>query len=209
MALAHPSDERRSAPPSLARRHALRAPQTASGGPRRRTPPHARRTVPQTLTTSGKTRLRYDRARRRAQKPQSTTVATVTVTGKRPCGFFCSVGRFFFGPHGVALGIMAIGGGPEDPVTDALAGVEEAEAAAAEYSTTATVAKNAATRPFVNSPLTAQEIQATGTGVPDPGGIPGALRYDVPGTFNGSQGTYELVIDPQTNTVYHFNFVTH
>ena len=150
-----------------------------------------------------------DPAEPRAPVPQSTTVATVTVTGKRPCGFFCSVGRFFFGPHGVALGIMAIGGGPEDPVTDALAGVEEAEAAAAEYSTTATVAKNAATRPFVNSPLTAQEIQATGTGVPDPGGIPGALRYDVPGTFNGSQGTYELVIDPQTNTVYHFNFVTH
>jgi len=62
-------------------------------------------------------------------------------------------------------------------------------------------------RPFVKSPLTAQEIQATGSGVPDPGGLPGALRYDVPGSFNGSSGTYELVVNPETNTVYHFNFV--
>ena len=120
MALAHPSDERRSAPPSLARRHALRAPQTASGGPRRRTPPHARRTVPQTLTTSGKTRLRYDRARRRAQKPQSTTVQEVVVHA-RPCGFFCHAGRIV-----EAIGIVLIGGGPEDPVADAAATVEAA-----------------------------------------------------------------------------------
>jgi hypothetical protein len=35
----------------------------------------------------------------------------------------------------------------------------------------------------------------------------GARRYDVPGTFNGYSGTYELVIDPNSNFVYHFNFV--
>ena len=56
--------------------------------------------------------------------------------------------------------------------------------------------------------VTAQEIQAAGSGVPDPGGLPGALRYDVPGSFNGSSGTYELAIDPKTNTVYHFNLVS-
>ena len=72
MALAHPSDKRRSAPPSLARRHAVRAPQTASGGLRRPTQPRARRSALQSLAASGKTRLRYDRARRGALLPQST-----------------------------------------------------------------------------------------------------------------------------------------
>lgn len=76
------------------------------------------------------------------------------------------------------------------------------------YTLTDTVEKNLASRPYLNSPLTIQEIQDTGLGVPDPGGIPGALRYDVPGTFNGSQGTWELVVDPNTNTVYHFLFTS-
>jgi hypothetical protein len=62
-------------------------------------------------------------------------------------------------------------------------------------------------RPYLNSPLTIQEIQATGTGVRDPGGIPGALRYNVPGVFRGSQGVWELVVDPNSKKIYHFNFV--
>jgi len=37
---------------------------------------------------------------------------------------------------------------------------------------------NASSRPYVNSPLTIQEITGTGCGIPDPGGLPGALRYD-------------------------------
>lgn len=74
------------------------------------------------------------------------------------------------------------------------------------YNFTNTVEGNAASRPYINSPLTIQEIEATGKGVPDPGGLPNALRYDVPGTYNGSRGTYQLVIDPKTNTVYHFLF---
>lgn len=82
----------------------------------------------------------------------------------------------------------------------------EANAARAEYNLTRTVEGNLASRPYLNSPLTMGEIRATGRGVPDPGGIPGALRYDVPGSFNGSQGTYELVVHPDTNTVYHFLF---
>jgi hypothetical protein len=88
-------------------------------------------------------------------------------------------------------------------VADALWGTGEATS---EYTLTQTVQNNLATRPYLNSPLLVQEIESTGLGVPDPGGIPGALRYDVPGAFNGSQGTYQLVIHPETNTIYHFLF---
>jgi hypothetical protein len=61
-------------------------------------------------------------------------------------------------------------------------------------------------RPYLQSPLTINEIISTGTGVPDPGGLPGGLRYDVSGEFRGSSGTWELVVDPNTKTIYHFNF---
>lgn len=50
------------------------------------------------------------------------------------------------------------------------------------------------------------EIMAAGKPIPDPGGIPGGLRWDVPGTFRGSEGTWELVIYPETEVIYHFNF---
>ena len=42
--------------------------------------------------------------------------------------------------------------------------------------------------------------------VPDPGGVPGGLRWDVPGAVNGSKGTWELVIDTKSSTVLHFVF---
>jgi hypothetical protein len=58
----------------------------------------------------------------------------------------------------------------------------------------------------MTSPHTIQEIVATGRGVPDPGGVPGALRFDVPGTFRGSEGTWELIVHPETKTIYHFLF---
>jgi hypothetical protein len=45
-----------------------------------------------------------------------------------------------------------------------------------------------------------------GSPIPDPGGLPGGLRWDVTGTFNGRQGAWELVIDTETNTVVHFLF---
>ena len=32
------------------------------------------------------------------------------------------------------------------------------------------------------------------------------LRWDVAGSFRGSEGTWELVIDLDTNTIVHFNF---
>jgi hypothetical protein len=84
----------------------------------------------------------------------------------------------------------------------------EAAAVTSEYTLTQTVENNLATRPYLNSPLLVKEIESTGLGVPDPGGIPGALRYDVPGGFNKSEGIFQLVIHPETNTIYHFLFTS-
>lgn len=50
-------------------------------------------------------------------------------------------------------------------------------------------------RPYLRSPHTVEQVMKAGKGVPDPGGAAGALRWDVPGTFRGSQGTWELVVD--------------
>jgi hypothetical protein len=61
-------------------------------------------------------------------------------------------------------------------------------------------------RPYMNSPLTIRSIIEAGQPIPDPGGVPGALRWDVPGAFKGSAGTWELVIDPANNTILHFLF---
>lgn len=61
-------------------------------------------------------------------------------------------------------------------------------------------------RPYMKSQLTIEEIMTAGKPIPDPGGIPGGLRWDVPGALRGSEGTWELVIHPETNVIYHFNF---
>ena len=42
--------------------------------------------------------------------------------------------------------------------------------------------------------------------IPDPGGIPGALRWDVSGTFRGREGVWELVLHPEDKIIYHFIF---
>jgi RHS repeat-associated protein len=81
-------------------------------------------------------------------------------------------------------------------------------AARTELKLSATVASHAATRPFVNSPSLIQWIMTSAKGVPDPQGVANAFRWDVPGFFNGSDGTWELVVDFTTNTIVHFNFVT-
>jgi hypothetical protein len=62
-------------------------------------------------------------------------------------------------------------------------------------------------RPYLKSPLIAREIMAAKPPIPDPGGVPGALRWDVPGVFRGSNGTWELVVDPKTETILQWNFV--
>ena len=61
-------------------------------------------------------------------------------------------------------------------------------------------------RPYMKSQLTINEIMAAGNPISDPGGIPGGLRWDIPGTFRGSVGTWELVLHPETEIIYHFNF---
>ncbi len=33
------------------------------------------------------------------------------------------------------------------------------------------------------------------------------IRWNVSGTFRGTTGTWELVVDTSTNTIVHFNFV--
>jgi hypothetical protein len=62
-------------------------------------------------------------------------------------------------------------------------------------------------RPYLSSPHTIENIMKGGKPIADPGGISGALRWDVPGTFRGSQGIWQLVAHPETNMIYHFNFV--
>jgi RHS repeat-associated protein len=71
---------------------------------------------------------------------------------------------------------------------------------------TDTVAAEIPTRPYINSPNTILNIIESGPPRPDPGGVPGALRWDAPGWFNGRQGTFELVIDPASNRILHFLF---
>jgi len=53
--------------------------------------------------------------------------------------------------------------------------------------------------------LLINEIIENKTPVPDPRGT-NAWSWMVEGAFNGSIGYYELVIDPQSNTVWHFVF---
>lgn len=61
-------------------------------------------------------------------------------------------------------------------------------------------------RPYMKSSLTIQEIMSTGKGIPD-ATFKGGMNWKVPGTFRGSQGIWELGINPKTNVIYHFNFV--
>ncbi len=62
--------------------------------------------------------------------------------------------------------------------------------------------KGELSRPYMKSPLTINEIMAGRQPIPDPRGVPGGLRWDVPGTFRGSEGTWELVIHPETEMIY-------
>lgn len=61
-------------------------------------------------------------------------------------------------------------------------------------------------RPYMNSSLTFREIMSTGKGIQD-ATFKGGMNWRIPGTFRGSQGTWELGINHKTNVIYHFNFV--
>ncbi len=64
-------------------------------------------------------------------------------------------------------------------------------------------------RPYIDSDSTTlllKEIMESANPVPD-AVLQSGLRWDVSGTFRGSTGTWELVVDMSTNTVVYFNFV--
>jgi RHS repeat-associated protein len=62
-------------------------------------------------------------------------------------------------------------------------------------------------RSYLHSTLLIDQILRARRPIPDPGGIPGGLRWDVPGFFRGTQGTWELVVDVANKRIVHFNFV--
>jgi len=65
-------------------------------------------------------------------------------------------------------------------------------------------------RPYIDSNgtiLLLDEIMAAGEPIKD-AVLSNGLRWDINGKFRGTAGTWELVIDMETNTVVHFNFVT-
>ena len=68
--------------------------------------------------------------------------------------------------------------------------------------------KGDSSRPYVEqgTTLLADEIMKAGKPIPDPGGIPNGLRWDVPGSFGGKEGVWELVVDKDNNTIVHFLF---
>ncbi len=61
-------------------------------------------------------------------------------------------------------------------------------------------------RPYANSKQMMREIMDSSTPTADPGGVPGAVRWDAPGSLNGKPGSYEMVVDTNTNTILHFLF---
>ncbi|WP_058217818.1 hypothetical protein [Lactococcus lactis] len=60
-------------------------------------------------------------------------------------------------------------------------------------------------RPYQESKLLIGEIMEEGAPILDPQGG-NALFWKVPGTFNGREGTFEVLIDPESNSVWHFLF---
>jgi RHS repeat-associated protein len=77
---------------------------------------------------------------------------------------------------------------------------------ASELTVTKTVAKSIGSRPYLNSTLLLRELMRSARPIRDPGGVAGALRWDVPGAFRGSPGAWELVVNPNTKEILHFLF---
>lgn len=61
-------------------------------------------------------------------------------------------------------------------------------------------------RPYMKSTLTVENIMKSGVGVKD-ASYPGGYNWIVPGSYRGSSGYWQLGINPETNVIYHFNFV--
>ncbi|WBW98146.1 hypothetical protein [Oceanirhabdus sp. W0125-5] len=68
--------------------------------------------------------------------------------------------------------------------------------------------KGESTRPYVEkgTSLLLDSIMNAKSPISDPGGIVNGLRWDVPGSFAGKEGVWELVVNGDTNTIVHFLF---
>lgn len=67
--------------------------------------------------------------------------------------------------------------------------------------------EHTANRPYAGSRLLIQEVMDAAEPVADPQGAVHTLRWDVPGTFNGCPGTWELVVDTTEKVIYRFDIV--
>jgi hypothetical protein len=64
-------------------------------------------------------------------------------------------------------------------------------------------------RPYLNSKYITDMIMQSGIARPDPRKFANCWRWDVPGSYNGSNGIWELVINAKTNEIMHFQFNGH
>jgi len=71
-----------------------------------------------------------------------------------------------------------------------------------------TVMNNIATRPYLDSTSIIQAIMQSGTAVQDAGSENG-LKWVTSGMWNGSEGTWTLIVDVATQTIIHFQFRSH
>ncbi len=97
----------------------------------------------------------------------------------------------------VALQTSGSGGGNSNPNTTNSYGID---IDSLNFSNTV---QNHTGRPYQNLKHLINEIMESKPPVPDPRGT-NALSWTVEGTYNESIGYYELVIDPISNTVWHF-----
>lgn len=121
-------------------------------------------------------------------------------------GVLVNGGVILVGVADLGLGILQMTGDPGDGGSPDVSNADRYGIDPDNLDRTGTVASHAGDRPYINSPTTIRNIIESADPIPDPGGVPGALRWDVSGTFQGSSGVFELVIDPTTNRILHFLF---
>jgi hypothetical protein len=68
-------------------------------------------------------------------------------------------------------------------------------------------ARHVAARPYLADRPLIQQIMDAAEPVADPQGAVNTVRWDIAGTFNGSKGTWELVVNTAQKIIYHFAFV--
>ncbi len=74
------------------------------------------------------------------------------------------------------------------------------------FQMTKTVEGHFAERPYIASSWLVNTIMESDTAVPD-SVLPNGLKWEVPGFFNSREGTWQLVVDMDTNTIVHFLFI--